>query len=299
MESFGLKSDENALIVAVQIVRDWVKNKRVDVDLSVLEAMLRKHNLYASPTGPVSATVYLATVKRHQFDLPPDYNIDLRKYYADQGQIKGHELLSEYSYNKTLSPRIWAVQKQVNEETQATLIRARGFARLSPWFAFGYTFSQVSGYTIEVNQNNKLWRTNESSNPDFKVISENGAGETFGTNTGTVAVGVSVTGEIGSDVREYISKAGGVDALLLLRPECQLGPDALRSSGDVVALTEQFKVQVQAFIKANKAKRLLLFYYGPMSGACFIGHRLNNVCRQVQIMENLPGDGYIESFLIE
>ena len=299
MESLGLKSDENALIVAVQIVRDWVKNKCVDVDFNVLEGMLRKHDLFAPADGPKSATVYLTSVKTHQFDLPPDYHIDLKDFYADRGMIKGHELLEGYGYNTTLLPQIWAAQRQVNDETQATLIRARGFARLSVWFAFGHTFSKVSGYTIEVNQNDLLWRTDEKASPDFKLVSENGSGESYGSNTGTVAVGLSVTGKIGTDVRDHITKVGGIDSLLLLRPESGVGSGALKNSGDVVALTEQFKELAQAFVKANKAKKLLLFYYGPMSGACFIGHQLNSICKQVQIMENIPGEGYIESFLIE
>lgn len=298
MESLGLKSTENDLIVAVQIVRDWVKSKRVEVDSALLESLLLKHDLYAPPSGPVSATVYLATIKKHQFDLSPEYKIDLRKFYADQGAIKGHELLPGVDYNKDLLTKIWAVQKKVNDETQATLIRARGLARLSPWFAFGHTFSQVAGYAIEVNQNGALWKTDANPNPDFKLASENGTGEAFGGNTGTVAVGVSVTGPIGNDVHSYISESGGIDALLLLRPEVEPGNSALQSAGDVAALAHQFKSLVREFVKANKAKKLLIFYFGPMSGACFIGHQLNAICPEIQIMEKLTGEGYVPAFLL-
>jgi hypothetical protein len=296
MESLGLKSSENDLTVAIQIVRDWVKKKHVEVDLNILEKVLQEKDLYAPPSGPQSATVYLVTVKKHQFDLEPDFVIDLRKYYANQGEIKGHELLNGFDYNKTLLPRIRSVQKKVNDETRATLIKARGFSRLSAWFSFGHTFSQVSGYTIEVNQNNRLWRTDDKAHSNFKLISQNGNGETLGSVTGTAAVGISITGSIEADVRDYIAREGNVGALLLLRPESELGAGCLQSAGDVVALCQQFKTLTRDFVRNMKAEKLLLFYFGPLSGACFIGHQLNAICKEIQIMEKLADEGYVKSF---
>jgi hypothetical protein len=298
MESVGLKSSENDLALAVQIVRDWVKKKHVEVDLKILDEVINAKDLFAPLSGPRSATVYLVTVKKHQFELEPDYIIDFRKYYGVQGAIKGHDLLSEFDYNKTLLPKIQSVQNKLNDETQATLVRARGLSRLSPWFAFGYTFSQVSGYSIEVNQNDRLWSTNEMPNTNFKLVSENATEEKFDSNTGTVAVGISVTGSIEDDVKEYILKSRDVDALLFLRPEKELGANCFQSAGDVVAFAQQFKSSTREFVRERKATKLLLFYFGPFSGACFIGHQLNAVCKEVQIMEKLTGEGYTESFLL-
>ena len=298
MQYVGLKHDENALAVAVQIVRDWIKHKHYEVDLGILETVLTERDLFEPKVGPLEATVYMVTVKKHQFDLPPDFNLDFRKFYAEEGAIKGHELLPGNDYNNTLLPRIYAMQKKVNKDSAATLIRARGFARLSPWFAFCFVFSSVSGYTIEVNQNDKLWRTDEKSSPGFKVISENGSGDSFGSDSKTVAVGISITGPIGTDVKNYISNGGAVDGLLLLRPQNELGLDCLANAGDVAALAKQVKEMTREFVKANAAERLLLFYYGPLSGACFIGHQLNAVCKEIQIMENIQGS-YIPSFLLK
>ncbi len=298
MELVGLKHDENALAVASQIVRDWVKAKRQDIDLPLLEKVLEEKKLFEPPSGPKAATVYLTTVKKHTFDLPPDYSIDLRKFYAEQGAVKGHELLPAFGYEKDLFPKIIATQKKVNAETGATLIRARGFSRLSPWFAFGHVFSGVSSYTIEVNQNENIWRTNQEASAGFKLVSDNSGGESFGSNTKTVAVGLSVTGNLAADVRNYITTNRAADALLLLKPEGNMGPDALKNGGDVVALAQQFKQQVRDFVKAHTAEKLLIFYYGPMSGACFIGHQLNAICNEIQIMENL-GQSYVPAFILK
>lgn len=86
--------------------------------------------------------------------------------------------------------------------------------------------------------------------------------------------------------------------VLFLQPNSGLGPSRLRSAGDIVALARQAKHYMREFVKLWNAKRLLLFYFGPLSGACFIGHRLNAVCREIQIMEHQQ-PGYAPSFLLK
>jgi hypothetical protein len=83
----------------------------------------------------------------------------------------------------------------------------------------------------------------------------------------------------------------------LVRPERELGRECLRSANDAVALASNFKILVRAFVKKWKARRLMLFYFGPLSGACFIGHQLNAICPEIQIMEDQQ-PGYAPSFLL-
>ena len=46
------------------------------------------------------------------------------------------------------------------------------------------------------------------------------------------------------------------------------------------------KARRRAFVQRWNATRVLLFSFGPLSGACCIGHSLNAVCRDSQIMED-------------
>ena len=124
-------------------------------------------------------------------------------------------------------------------------------------------------------------------------------GEVLDSEGSTVAVGISVTGSLDEDVRAYLAhRTERVSALLLLRPEGELGRKCLRSAGDVIALADKVKNYVRAFVKKWAATRLLLFYFGPLSGACFMGHRLNAVCQEIQIMEDQQ-PGYAPSFLLK
>ena len=89
------------------------------------------------------------------------------------------------------------------------MIRARGLARLSAWFAFGFTFSEVARYTIEVDQNGRLWRTDAKANEDFAVVandSKSSDGEMIDGEGKTVGLGISITGSLEDDVRTYISE---------------------------------------------------------------------------------------------
>lgn len=298
MELFNLKNDENALLISAGIVKDWIKSKTQDITLDILEAKIKHHDLYLPLQVEKFTSVYFVTVKEHKFDLDPDYVIDWRSFYQENSGKGDHLLLDNGDWNNKLLPQLYEFERKLNKETAAQLIRARGYARLSPWFAFGFIFSDVSGYKIEISQQGNLWRTDAILNKAFNVISENGNGENISSKTNSVAVGISVTGSLCNDVRKYLATNNHADALLLLRPEKELGKDCLTDASDVVAFAVKVKEKIRDFVKLHNAEKLLLFYFGPLSGACFLGHQLNAVCKEIQIMENIP-NGYTPSFLLK
>lgn len=302
MEFLGLKSDNAALKVAVGIVRGWVKSGKQELSRQNLEVMLKTHDLYR-PADERCITIYLTTVKAQKFDIAPDYALDWRDYFIGDPTKKSHKLKDSSDWNGRLLPELEALEARINEDTDCRLVRARGLARLSAWFAFGFTFSEVARYTIEVDQQGNHWRTDAPRSGDFGLtITSNGAlphGEVLDGEGSTVAVGISVTGSLDIDVREHLAqRTEKVAALLLLRPERELGKECLRTAGDVVALADGAKNLARTFVKHWKATRLLIFYFGPLSGACFLGHRINAVCHQIQIMEDQQ-PGYAPSFLLK
>jgi hypothetical protein len=302
MEFLHLRSDENALLIAAGIVRGWVKAGRQEVTIEDLEATLRKHDLYLPENAERCVTVYITTIKAQKFDIEPDHIVDWREHFAGDPQTRGHQLKDPSEWNTMLLPELQSLAARVNEETDCRLVHARGLSRLSAWFAFGHTFSEVARYTIEVDQNGRLWRTDAEPVPDLSLLitSENGCpdGERLDGKGQTVAVGLSVTGELDEDVRNHLAyREEEVAALLLLRPDRELGRDCLRSAGDAVALADGFKRLARPFAKRWSARRLLLYYFGPLSGACFIGHKLNAIAQEVQIMEDQQ-PGYAPSFLL-
>lgn len=241
-------------------------------------------------------TVYFVTIKEQAFDLAPDYTLDWRDYFvkADQN-TRGHQLKNPCDWNAVLLPQLWKLEREINKG-DCRLIRARGLARLSVWFAFGRVFCAVNRYVIEANQWGKLWRTDAEPSPDFRLLSRD---MIRNREADVVAVGISVKDSLEEDVKKYLDEqTENVAAFLHLRPERNLGDDCLRSAGDAVALAVQTHRLVREFVRQWSAKRVMLFYYGPLSAACYIGHRLTAIgCQELQVMEDLQ-PGYAPSFLL-
>ena len=123
-------------------------------------------------------------------------------------------------------------------------------------------------------------------------------GEAIDPHGETVAVGISVTGDLEDDVRRHLQhRKERVRAVLFVRPTRQLDRHCLRGAGDAVALADGVKGMIRNFTKRHGAKRMLLYYLGPLSAACFIGHRLNAICREIQVMEWSDPD-YVPSFTL-
>jgi hypothetical protein len=118
-----------------------------------------------------------------------------------------------------------------------------------------------------------------------------------GSNTATVAVGISITGSLEADVRTYVVENRSASNILFLRPNRELGGTVFTSAAEVSGYARTAKERMREFVKQHRATRLMLFYFGPLSGACFLGHQLNAVAREVQIMED-QHPGYAPSFLL-
>ena len=301
MAHLGLKSDETTLVLVAGIVREWIKTNQNEVTREVLEKTVGAHDLQLPQGEQPSVTVYLTTIKEQRFEIAPDYALDWRDYFVGSPDMRGHALRNPTDWNAVLLPELWSLEKLINGSTSCRVDRARGLARLSAWFAFGYIFSEVNRYTLEVDQQGALWRSDVTPSPDFRLVARDQVcpeGELMDGEGTTVAVGISVSGLLDSDVRKHLaSRNEKVAALLLLRPDRELDRFCLRSAADAVALADAVKTTVREFVKRWEAQRLLLYYFGPLSGACFIGHRLNAVCREIVIMEDQQ-PGYASSFVL-
>jgi hypothetical protein len=298
MEHHDLKHDENALTLAVGIVRGWVMAGRQEITAEELKAVITARDLWLPAEARPSVNVYLTTIKDQKFDVPPDYLLDWRPYFLGSPAARGHDLIDPADWNAKLLPELQAMAGRVSTETNKRLVRVRGLARLSAWFAFGSVFSDVSGYTIEVDQQGQLWQSDATPSTDFLLTSHAPGGELLDPDGETVAVAVSITGNVEDDVRRHLQhRKQKVKAALFVRPNRDMNRHCVRDAGDAVALADGAKQMMRDFVKRHGAKRLLLYYLGPLSGACFIGHRLNAICREIQIME-WSDPNYVQSFTL-
>lgn len=302
MGNLGLKSDKMALMIGVGIIGNWIKLGVQKITLSKLNVALTENELFQPADELKSVTIHLNTIKNQKFEIEPDYMLDWQNYFKSTANIRGHQLENPANWNAVLLPELQDLESKISSDLGHRLIRARGMARLSAWFAFGHIFSEVARYVIEIDQNGELWRTDALPSTDFSIVVSGDSGSPYGETLdgkgNTVAVGISITGSLDDDVQAYLERRNDeVAALLLLKPEHELGRRCIRNAGDVVALVDGVKNNTRKFVTKWKARRLLVFYFGPMSGACFIGHSLNAICNEIQIMEDQQ-PSYAPSFLL-
>lgn len=301
MDNLGLKYDEAALVACSGIVRNWIIEKKGDITKEVLEKLLTEHRLREDQGEKVGTTIHLITIQKRVFQLNPDYVLDWREYFEGIENKKSHRIRRQADWNEILMPQLLTLEDKVSQRS-SKLIRARGLARLSAWFGFGYVFSTVAGYVIEVEQSEERhWRSDASPSTFAMKVSDETELKSFDPAQMaevTVACGISVTGDLREDVLRDLEQRGETKAALFLEPSQGLGANTFRTAEDVVAFVDVSKRLIREFVKSHHARQLLLYYFGPLSGACFLGQQLNAICSTIVVMEDqLPG--YAPAFRLQ
>lgn len=300
MRHLKLKTEIENLASSSTIVRSWIKNYQNVITLDILNAALKEYKLYLPIEEERCLTIYIESIEERAYFRKADHRLMWRKYFLEIEKLGGHQLKNPDNWNERLLPQLYNLKDKIRKETDCRFIRAYGQARLSCWFAFGFTFSEVAGYEIEVDQHKKIWRTDTEPSDTFSLLITNPQDSTYGEmldeGGDTVALGISISASLDKSVRKYLDQRQEKVSALLLLAQPELGRH-LQEASEVTALAKQVKEHVKKLIECWNAKKILIFYQGPFSGACFIGHRFNAIPAEIQIMED-QNPGYAPSFLL-
>jgi hypothetical protein len=294
MGAVGLKDEEDDALRGARQIHDWINEGRSVVTADdMLEAIeqLDLRQPGASPDPAIS--IYVHTIIKEPQETAADWDLDWREHFDEGPSVRGHAVVDDRLWNEVMLPELARTRAEIQAATATRLLRIGGKARLSVWFAAGWTFAQPAGWVIEVDQTGTWWRNDARAATDIDLVSKV---EERGGDAGTIAVGVSVTGDLAGDVRNYLAEAGDpTGKLLLVELSSGLG-QVMRGPADAVRLADRLREEIRAAAGATP-KRVLLFYFGPLAGAAFIGARLNAVAPEIQIYENQVGR-YAPSFTL-
>lgn len=295
MELVGMRHEERDILVGAAQVERWIAEGKETIDRADMEAAVAALDLLdPGATAEPAVSLYIHTILKEPIETDGDYELDWRDYFEGGEWHRGHKVHDPAAWNEAMLPELVSMQHRITGDTSVRLLRARGKARLSAWFALGYAFPRVGGWAIEVDQNGRRWRNDAPPAEDFDLVTEV---EALSGAPDVLAVGVSITGSLVGDVRAYLAEAGDpAGALLLAAPASGTGMEAIRSDGDVTRLVEIMRDAMRAAL-GRRPRKVLLFYFGPLSGAAFIGASLNAVAPEVQVFEDqMPG--YAPSFTL-
>ncbi|MBI3747940.1 MAG: SAVED domain-containing protein [Chloroflexi bacterium] len=257
----------------------------------MLDAIEHMSLLDSGATPEPAVSLYVHTILKEPVETDGDYELDWRDHFAGEEWLRGHRVHDPEAWNNVMLPELVGVRERIMADTSVRLVRARGKARLSAWFATGWIFSGVAGWTLEVDQNGNRWRNDAPEASDVTLAEEL---HDLGGDASTLAIGVSITGDLSGDVLAYLAEIGN-PAARLLHVKTSLGTGlVIRGAGDLTALTHLLRDRMRGAL-GQRPQRVLLFYFGPLAGAAFIGASLNAVAPEIQVYED-QNPGYSPSF---
>lgn len=282
MEVRGLKHDDDAGWRGARAVREWLTDRRIEITETVLDEAIERLDLRDAEAEP-SVALWVHTI------VPPaetgaDYELDWRDLFEGPEDERGHRMRDPGDWNGRLLAELRAMAARINREaSEVHLLRLRGKSRLSPWLAVGFAFRETTGWVLETEQYGTLWRTDLPAS-DISLKSSDQA--LAGPST-AVAIAVSVTGDASPAVLRYLAEAGNPVARLIDITVEAPGTRSIGGGGDLAAIAQAVRTSILTLIE--RPQDVLLFYWGPATGAVFIGHALNGVARRVRLFEEEYG----------
>lgn len=294
MELVGLKHDEDAVFKGGHQIYEWIVEGKDAISKQDMVDAIKEMDLLDPEASPEPAvSLYVHTILKEPIETDGDYELDWRDHFQGEEWLRGYRVHDPAIWNEVLLPELIGERTKIVSDTAVKLLRARGKARLSAWFAIGWVFSRVAGWTLEVDQDGHGWRNDAPESADVRLAEEI---EDRGGDAMTLAVGVSLTGDLSGDVRAYLREIGDPAAKLIsVSTNLGLGR-TIRSASDLTALAHLLRDRMRSAL-GHRPSRILLFYFGPLSGAAFIGAELNAVASEIQIFED-QNPGYAPSFTL-
>jgi hypothetical protein len=295
MDAVGLKSGEEDALRGERQIHDWINEGRSEITADDMREAIDRLDLRQPGASPDPAiSLYLHSIIKEPQETAADWDLDWREHFEEGPSGRGHTTLDQGVWNEVMLPELARTRDEILAATTTRILRIAGKARLSIWFAAGWTFQQPAGWTLEIDQNGTWWRNDAPAATDIDLVTVE---EERGGDPGTIAVAVSVMNDLSGDVRNYLAANGEPAAkLLLVELSSGIGP-VMRDAGDAVRLADRLREVIRA-AAGGTPKRVLLFYSGPLAGAAFIGARLNAVSPDIQIFEYTVGS-YVPSFTLK
>jgi len=198
-------------------------------------------------------------------------------------------------WQETVIPDLEQAQRRIRASTNSKLICFRPSACLSVGIALGWSFSEVKGYTFQIQQGPEIWRT------DFPMATERHlivAKEiTLDKSSKDLCVEISQQADVSSKVDDYI-RTNGKTFQAKISLVSDLGIGARIDCPTALAYAIETKKLIRQTVDKYRCKTVHLFYAGPLGLAIFMGRLFNAMHADIQCYEEQREVGYVPSCLL-
>lgn len=267
LRNAGLRCDEQAVLLGVAMVRDWVTNGAGRQVRQHIQAKVAALGLLGRG-GELVLAVH--AIDNLVLDRPPNSTVDITHLYPDVSPFERRELLDPDAWELVVLPDLERARRDLSG-FRSKHLRVEAAMRLPLHFAVGRTFSDVAGWVLSTDQRGTEWRTDAPREP-AEICS---ATKDLGRGN-HLAVGISLTHDVTSSIDEYLTISGlPVARLVVLTTPAGSSETAVSGPGWAASAAREMREQVRTFQDEIDAKAVHLFISSPAAFAMFLGHGWN------------------------
>ena len=212
--------------------------------------------------------------------------------WSDKFNRRERRVPSPAIWERELIPQLISLQQNLRRTTPERRIILEGSSSLSAGVVIGQAFPEVGEWILQVTprvgDKSVLW-SSVAARKDIVLpykVETNEEGEDLAVKWGVVA-------DVSSDFIKYCRESNQTYRTILeiSKPD---GSDGILSNEDVLAYCRCAKNIIREQAKQHSAKKVHLFFAGPVGMAIFFGHLLNSM-PSFQLYEQKLGGGYVAS----
>ncbi|MEZ5305573.1 MAG: SAVED domain-containing protein [Pyrinomonadaceae bacterium] len=190
-------------------------------------------------------------------------------HWEDFSRLEDRKYPPAEEWNKNLLGQLTSTKNWMLEHRDTRRLQLTGERRLSAAVAFGFVFSAVSGFAIDMNHRGNSYSTDSHADAETKYdLTFSHEGSDKGER---LIVSVGIIREIASGVGEYLQNESMDDS-----PQLHIhGAEAITSAEHANYIAGKIKKLISESLNQSGAVHIDLFIGAPSFLALFLGHRLN------------------------
>lgn len=293
MRLAGLRHDDEAVRVGVDIVREWVKTgagPRTPAQI--------RHEAGAAGLLAQGSRVVLAV---HAIGHPSSSNLPTLKL----DWVDRYDGDSDRTRRVLRDPAGWTDLDRELTAAEATLgeygvrrVLVEGAMRLGVWFAVGAAFPETRRWQLETDQRGEAWSSDAAPEDDSHAARLLGERLKLDCESADAAVIVALTLDSRDDVIEFVTANDLASTLLTVTTQSGPGRDSIQDGAHARNWARSARELIRAQLKELDArpKQLHLFLAAPAGAALLLGHDWN-LLPQTLVYEH-TGTSYIPSMTV-
>lgn len=242
---------------------------------------------YRMPAKPVTITTETEELTQQEKSLQFEWAV----FFG--GSARQYPPSNEW--NKLLIPQLDKTLKWIKENRSTRRLELKGSRRISSAIAFGYQFSAVAGFNVNMDYRGETWSTDDhpdSETLDYPIstLYREGTGDSL-----VVTIGI-MKNQLASEVERFLE---GGQTVNLPTPMLNIYSDKpVISAKQANMAVNKIKKEIQQVASKNVTKKIELFYAGPTHLALFLGHRFNTL-PPIQCYEWVSNNSYVPTCYLQ